>query len=571
MTTLLQRRFEAASDEDYSFTEPNELYHGPSQDLLTCDGICHAPRPACLAALNRVLANSAALAAADSSGTLVWRRMARAVLRKPAHQNGDGGSGSAKSNGIIDTQTSLRNGTASKFAWATPEGALEVMTGTDHPSLTLPPAVRAPFSCDESSGVFHPAWVSEGVGFMTARASGYSFKPCVAVTRITPPDSRVNQISALTGLSVARVGNLASAGLSGMWYLALHRPEEMTGPARSVCAFFNGLPYADELSVADQGGDWAQGLANLAGPLLAAERMLNGFHPKLFERALLGYHCCTIRPTKPSDSYSTSTQTLFLTRFYDSTLPAYLDCFKALDPSSILVARAATWGTTLSNDVFDYVIDGISGRTSNLCWAIGGRDSPVECARMFRGCVLAAAQNTYLTSGGLFALLYMEFVYLYTARYCYYTVPCDLDAPLDDTYIPFSLTEIPVAGTVPVSGFRAAYRAAFSESAGEAKVNGDHDAENMNGSLPPWQGLAATPCEWDDSSDDFDVVSARALHDILGCMDHGIYAQSLGLYRSHLGWLIRQFDALIVSGRDNLGVGRYYAEHSVKDGANVHN
>lgn len=110
--------------------------------------------------------------------------------------------------------------------------------------------------------------------------------------------------------------------------------------------------------------------------------MLDGFHPKRFERAFLGYHCCTVHLKQPSEAIP-SIQTLFRARFYDSTLTSFLDSFKAIDPSSVLAARAATWGTLISNDVFDYVSDGISSRAANLCWAIGCRDSPVECARMF--------------------------------------------------------------------------------------------------------------------------------------------------------------------------------------------
>lgn len=70
---------------------------------------------------------------------------------------------------------------------------------------------------------------------------------------------------------------------------------------------------------------------------------------------------------------------------------------------------------------------------------------------------------------------------------------------------------------------------------------------------PPWQGLAATPCVWYGASgDEFDVVAARATHDILGCLDRGVYPDSPGLYYAHLGWLVRRYDELVVNGRDNL-------------------
>lgn len=89
--------------------------------------------------------------------------------------------------------------------------------------------------------------------------------------------------------------------------------------------------------------------------------------------------------------------------------------------------------------------------------------------------------------------------------------------------------------------------------------NGRDAKDEGSEALAPWQGLAATPCEWDYAPEDFDVVMARAVHDILGCLDRGIYTKSLGLYRTHLAWLIRQFDVLVAAGRDNLAIGSYYA------------
>ncbi|KAK5992026.1 hypothetical protein PT974_05422 [Cladobotryum mycophilum] len=467
MTAQLEQRFAAASNTDYSFTHPNASYHGPTDDLLTCEGICHSPRPLSLAALDRALADSASRTAATpcSSGTLVWLRMSRAVLRKPSQLLAGDTSSS------LPTSSSPKSD-ASLFAWSTPEGAAKAVTGTDCPLLSLPLAVCAPLSGEESSSVFHPAWVEEGLGTITAQAAG------------------------------------------GLCYLSLHRPEEMSGTARTLCAFFNGLPYGDELGVADQGGQWSEGLGNIAGPLLAAEKLLDGLHPKLFERVLLGYHCCTVRLRQPVHSVTPSLQTLFLARFYDSALISFIDCFKFLDPGSVLTARAAGWGILLSNDVLDYVSDGLSGRAANLCWAIGRRDSPVQCARMFRGCVLAIAAK-----------------------------------------------DIPLPDAVPVTGFRAALRAVFCDAAGDVGANVNTPVNESGGSLPPWQGLAATPCEWDEAPEDFDVVSTRAIHDILGCLDRGIYANSPGLYRAHLAWLIRQYDALVLAGRDNLAVGRYYATH----------
>lgn len=439
--------------------------------------------------------------------------------------------------------------------------------------FSLPKAICAPLSGIISAGSFQPAWVEEALGFMNAQAAKCSFDACVPATRATPPASRINQISAMPGLRADRVGNLAMAGLSGLVYLAHHRPEDMEGPARAVCAWYSGLPYADELSASDQGGEWSH-LSNLAGPLLGAERLLSGPLPELFDRVLFSYHCRTVRPRPPSTLTIPSIRTLFLTRFYDSTLPSFLDCIKCLEPGSVLLARASHWGTLLSNDVFDYISDGLSGRVANLCWAIGSCESPVECTRMFRGCLIAVAQAAHNTPDPLFVLVYMEFLYLYTARYCYYSVPCEPWLPFDDTYTPYSLVDVPTPGVTPVSGFRAALRAAFSTPSDSVRgasselfdtdstINGG--PQSASASLPPWQGIPATPCSLDNASgDDFDIVAARGTHEILGCLDRTVYQHSPGLYYAHLGWLVRQYDALVVASHDNLGVGRYYMTHRV--------
>ncbi|KFY68696.1 hypothetical protein V496_00840 [Pseudogymnoascus sp. VKM F-4515 (FW-2607)] len=487
MTTQLEERFSTASSAMYSYICPDVDYHGPTDDVLSCDGICHTPRPLCLVELERVVADyTARVVASSTPSTQIWLRMARAALHGP---DNDGWNGSAPGED------------AESWAWSTPEGANLAMTGAD----------------------FSPTTKSH---------------------------------LAMTGLRADRVANLATAGLSGLVYLAHHRPEDIEGPTRAVCAWYNGLPYADELSASDQGGEWSH-LSNLAGPLLGAERLLSGPLPELFDRVLFSYHCCTVRPRPPSTLTIPSIRTLFLARFYDSTLPSFLDCFKCLEPGSVLLARASHWGTLLSNDVFDYISDGLSGRAANLCWAIGSWESPVECARMFRGCLIAVAQAAHNTPGPLFVLVYMVFLYLYTARYCYYSVPY-----------------VPTPGVTPVSGFRAALRAAFSapsDSVREASselfdtdstINGG--PQSASASLPPWQGIPATPCSLDNASgDDFDVVAARGTHEILGCLDRTVYLHSPGLYYAHLGWLVRQYDALIVASRDNLGVGRYYMTHRV--------
>lgn len=164
----------------------------------------------------------------------------------------------------------------------------------------------------------------------------------------------------------------------------------------------------------------------------------------------------------------------------------------------------------------------------------------------------------------------MEFAYLYIARYCYYTVPFDLALPLDDAYIPYSAVNIPTPGASPINGFRATLRAAFSTSSYDVGSSSfDHfivlcsdadastDANAVNGSLPPWRGLAATPCAWDIAYGEIDLEAMRATHDILGCLDREVYSDELGLYRAHLGWLIRQYDLIVAAGRNKLGVGRY--------------
>ncbi|GKZ73764.1 hypothetical protein AnigIFM50267_010701 [Aspergillus niger] len=515
MTTQIQERFSAATKADYFPVQPNTIYHSPTDDVLTCDGICHTPRPHCLAELKQVLAKHATSPSTPSMR--IWLHMARAILNEPvgkedmlAPENGDDSS------------------IANSFGWFTPENATKVMTGDDHPLLSLPAAVCAPLSSIRSAGVFHPNWMQEALGIIISRASGSSFDPCVAVTRSIDPASRLNQVSAMTGLGKLRVSNLSTGGLSGLFYLALTSPEAITEAARAVTAFYHGLPYADELSVCDQGGQWAH-LPNLAGPLLAAERLL-----------------------------------------YDSTLPSFLDCIKALDPISILGTRATAWGTVFSNDIFDYVNDQKSGRALNFCWAVGTWDGPIICVRMFRGCLLANVRIAHKAPGPLFAILLMEFVYLYSARYCYWVISqsCNTEIPLDDTFIPCSFDEIPSPDTPPVSGFRATLRAAFAESLpdgckGPSSVPGTTTDES-NQSLPPWQGLAAAKCEWDNPHKNFDGLAMGVTYEILACLDRGVYVSSRELYNSHLAWLIRQYDILVECGRDNLGVGRYYVSHRLK-------
>ncbi|KAJ5682644.1 hypothetical protein N7462_005809 [Penicillium macrosclerotiorum] len=557
-TTQLQENFSAATKSAQSSIHLNDSYHGPTDDLLTCDGVCYKTRPLCLEELKRVAANFTTREAANMTHRgQTWLQMAQAAL---------GNMNEYKPNLSI---SALRPTVSSEdsFAWSTPEGAAAGMTGKVHNSLSLPEAMCGPLL--KSHIQRDPLWVGYSITLITAKAAGCSFD--MSVTRATSPVSRINQVQVMTGLQPVRVSNLATAALSGLFYLAHHKPEKMVGEARAVSTFFHGLAYADELSCPDQGGEWAH-FGNLAGPLLAAEKLLSGPLPKLFEKVLFSYHCCTIKPQPPPlmstfNSTSPSLQTLFLARFYDSTLPSYLDCFQFLEPSSVLMARATTWGTLLSNDVFDYVSDGISGRVANLCWAIGDRDSPIECARMFRGCLIALARTAHYDPGPLFALIYMEYTYLYTARYCYYSVPCDPDLPLDDTYIPYSFVDIPTPGTSPVHGFRAALREAFSPSVSNppsdisdliAPFSPSTKTNTANQSLPPWRGVAATPCAWDMASGDFDVTAMRATHEILACLDRQVYVDHPEVYRAHLGWMIRHYDSMVVAGRDNLGVGRYY-------------
>ncbi|KAJ6035887.1 hypothetical protein N7540_000166 [Penicillium herquei] len=319
----------------------------------------------------------------------------------------------------------------------------------------------------------------------------------------------------------------------------------MIGKARFVSSFFNGLPYADEFSVNDQGGQWSR-LSNLAGPLLGGLETTQG----------------TFRPQSSAIVTTPSVETLFLARFYDSTLPSFLDAFNCLCPDLIIPVRVSCWGTLLSNDVFDYVSDAAAGRAANLCWASKTWNGPVEYARMFRGCLISVAQTSWYAPGPLFNLLQLEYMYLYATRYYYSVIPCDREIRLDDTYYPFSPEDIPIPTGTPINGFRAAFRAGFlTQPDGEHHVWFDpgQNARVMSSDneIMPWQGLAATPCVWDDIDEDFDVVATRAIHDILGCVDRGAYVNSPNLYRSHLAWLARQYDKLMVDGRDNLGVGRY--------------
>ncbi|RAH52148.1 hypothetical protein BO85DRAFT_507857 [Aspergillus piperis CBS 112811] len=557
MTTQTQERFSAATKADYFPVQPSAIYHEPTDDVLTVDGICHTPRPHCLAELKRVLAQHATSPSTPSMR--IWVYMARAILGEPVEQEED----------VLAPEDGADNAIANSFGWFIPENATEVMTGDDHPLLSLPAAVCAPLWSIRSAGIFHPEWMQEALGIIISRASGTSFDPCVAITRSIDPESRLNQVSAMTGLGKLRVSNLSTGGLSGLFYLALTSPEAMTEEARAVTAFYHGLPYADELSVCDQGGQWAH-LPNLAGPLLAAEKLLSGPRPEIFDRVLFSYHCCTMDPKTPPFSSNYSISTLFLARLYDSTLPSFLDCIKALDPISIFGARATAWGTVFSNDIFDYVNDQKSGRALNFCWAVGTWDGPIICARMFRGCLLANARIAREAPGPLFAILFMEFVYLYSARYCYWAISqkCDTDIPLDDTYIPCTFDEIPSPDTPPVGGFRAALRAAFAESPpdgcnGHSEVP-DITANKSGQSLSPWQGLAATKCDWDNPHKNFDNLAMGATYEILACLDRGVYKSSRGLYNAHLAWMIRQYDILVECGRDNLAVGRYYVSHRLK-------
>ncbi|GKZ36242.1 hypothetical protein AbraIFM66950_007239 [Aspergillus brasiliensis] len=175
---------------------------------------------------------------------------------------------------------------------------------------------------------------------------------------------------------------------------------------------------------------------------------------------------------------------------------------------------------------------------------------------MFRGCLLANARIAREAPGPLFAILIMEFVYLYSALYCYWVISqaCDTEIPLDDTYIPCSFDEIPSPDTPPVRGFRAALRAAFAESLpdgcnGASEVSSTTNVKG-NQSLPPWQGLAAGKCEWDNPHKNFDDLAMGATYEILACLDRGVYASSRELYNSHLAWLIRQYDILVECGGD---------------------
>lgn len=120
--------------------------------------------------------------------------------------------------------------------------------------------------------------------------------------------------------------------------------------------------------------------------------------------------------------------------------PAYHDpaCLCQLLQSirSRICLSHLSWGTLLSNDVVDYICDGLSGRVVNICWSVGTWDSPIECARMFRGCVIAVAQAAHYAPGALFALLNTELGYMYSGRYSYSNIPCDTTLPYDDTYMP---------------------------------------------------------------------------------------------------------------------------------------
>lgn len=322
MISEIEKRLSEATETHYPFTYPNAAYHGPTESELTCDGICHIPQPSHLLKLENALFNSDSdgYAMASAGSMQIWRRMVRAVLRwptmQPKHING------SPLSPVSDSERS-------SFQWSSPEGAAQAISGMEHPLLSLPLAVCAPLSGVESSGVFHPAWVEEAIGYMSLKAAKVLFKPSIVVTRELPPSSRIRFVRTVTGLSAARVANLSTSGLSGIFYLALHRPEEMNGPARAISSFLNGLAWADEFSVADQGSQWAQ-LGNMAEPLLGALKLLRGSQPELFDRVIVRYHCCTVKSVCPESA------TLLLARFYDSTLPAFLDCFKLLSPNSFL-------------------------------------------------------------------------------------------------------------------------------------------------------------------------------------------------------------------------------------------
>lgn len=116
-------------------------------------------------------------------------------------------------------------------------------------------------------------------------------------------------------------------------------------------------------------------------------------------------------------------------------------------------------------------------------------------------------------------------------------------------------------GTKPISGFRAALRDAFAAPSSNTEFRAHMATDVSDGpeALPPWQGLAGTPCaSWDNMPGDFDVVCTRALHNVLGCLDRGIYVKSPGLYCSHLAWIVRRFYPIVAAGRDTLAIGRCY-------------
>lgn len=154
-------------------------------------------------------------------------------------------------------------------------------------------------------------------------------------------------------------------------------------------------------------------------------------------------------------------------------------------------------GTIFSNDVFDYVSDQASGRVSNACWALDGADGPIQCARMFRGCLIAVAQRALKAPGALLSLLYLDFgyLYIYTSRYCYSFIPVNTTLPFNDTYIPYLLGKIPDPSVPAVFGFRAALRRAFIIPTFNGHGSGDIESTSTSDSkLPSWQGLTATQC-----------------------------------------------------------------------------
>ncbi|PYH88455.1 hypothetical protein BO71DRAFT_488747 [Aspergillus ellipticus CBS 707.79] len=195
MTILLQTKVSpifTPSKVDYPFAHLRAPYHEPTDDVLTCDDICYTPRPLCLAILKRV---AAARAISPSKPSMqIWLRMARAVL---------GDSVEHTENIPVPSKTNNESN-AHSFEWSSPEDAALIMTGKDHPSLSLPDAVCVPLSRTESSGRFHQLWVEETLGFITEQAAGCRFEPCVAVPRSETPAIRLNQISAVTGLGLSR-------------------------------------------------------------------------------------------------------------------------------------------------------------------------------------------------------------------------------------------------------------------------------------------------------------------------------------------------------------------------------